>query len=154
MVCREITPNMPFSEYYYFEDERYRKYAIECKNLLDRFNELGIYESRKHKGNYVCWYVSFKNVYEEKICFILHFSILKSKFRIFFRFHTYAPKDKLKRYTWELTDKWISIPNNDYNEEQLKEIISDYLKEVKENWEEVEKHCQKRLPCKNQKKLS
>lgn len=141
--CRQINRNMSFSDYYYFEDKRYSKYAIECKNLLNKLSELGIYETRKHKGNYVCWYVGFKDVHEEKICFILHFNILKSKFRIVFRFHNYAPKHKLKSYTWELADKWISIPHDDYSEEELIEIIDDYLRAVKENWGKIEKSVKK-----------
>jgi len=155
MVCRKIEPNTPFSDYYYFEDgdEQYRENAVRCKNLLDKLNELQIYESRKHTWNYVCWYVSFKSLYEKKICLILRFEIRKTNICIYFQSSKYVSKEKLVH--GEKVDphtNWLPVYYNNYDELQLREMIDEYLRKIKRNWEEIEEHCQKRHPCENCKK--
>jgi hypothetical protein len=163
MVCREITPNMSFSEYYYFENPNGKVNAIKCWNLLkklekqdDSTKEFGIWETRQHNNDdYVCcWYVGFKKFNEEKVYLVLHFDIRsydkKDGIRIYFRLDKYAPN--LDSFSWALKDKWKMILNSDYNEEQLIEKLNEYLGNVRENWKDVEQTCKKRKPCTYQRK--
>jgi len=139
----------------YFRDNRFREYSIKCSNLLMKFqNHLKIYESRKHKkGDYVCWYVGFSDIPNEKICFILRFEIRNKDIYIYFQSSGNVPKEALQH--GEKADPhtgWLLVKYHKYKEHQLIAMINGYLRNVKRNWLDVEKHCQKRRPCENIKR--
>ena len=152
--CLEIKSDTLFEEWY-FENNLYREYAIKCKALLDKMVSLKPYEARKHKkGKYVCWYVGFKDNHEEKICLILRPEIRKSDICFYFQSPKNVSKDTLKHGEKANSIGWLPVKYNNYKENELIKMIKGYLKNVKENWEEVEKSCQKRRPCENQKTRS
>lgn len=162
MVCRELSPNRPFSDRYYFEDSSAKKNADRCWELLSRLNnlteygeEFGVFETRQHNMDYVCcWYAGYRRIDEEEVTLVLHFNIMddskKEGFRIFFRLHNYAPKDRLKNPRKE-SEKCISVPDIDYTENELVEILKEYLRSLKANWEVAEESLTKRRPGKNQR---
>jgi hypothetical protein len=162
MVCRKLSPNMPFSDRYYFEDSSAKKNADRCWELLYRLNnradygeEFGVFETRQHNMDYVCcWYAGYRRIDEEEVTLVLHFNIMdeskKEGIRIFFRLHNYAPKNRLKNPKKE-SEKWVSIPYSDYTENELVEILNEYLRRLKANWEDAEESLTKRKQCKDQR---
>jgi len=164
MDCHELSPNMPFSDRYYFEDSSAKKNADRCWELLSRLNnqadygeEFGVFETRQHNMDYVCcWNVGYRRIDEEEVTFVLHFNIMddskKEGFRIFFRLPNYAPKDRLKNPKKE-SEKCISILDNDYTENELVEILNEYLRSLKANWEVAEESLTKRKLCKDQRNI-
>ena len=70
-ICYKVHPNKPLISYVC--EYTHRDYAVKCEKLLNRFDKLRVYESRCHGDKkpypYTCWYVSFKHIREEKICF-------------------------------------------------------------------------------------
>jgi hypothetical protein len=141
-------------EEWYFGNDRYRDYSIKCSDLLTKFENLKTYESRKHrKGDYVCWYVSFSDTSDEKICFIIRFEVRHSDICIYFQSSENVPKEALKH--GEKADRhtgWLLVKYSNYRENELIVMIEGYLRNVKKNLLDVEKHCQKRRPCQNIKK--
>jgi len=149
--CREIFPNTPFKEWY-FNDADGKAYAEKCRDLIRVFkdkNELEVYETRRHeKGRYVCcWYVSFKGIRPEKICYILHFEIRKSNATIGLRFFDYVPKKNFRK-TPSIINRGKSggILYNDYTEIELIERISNYLRRIRKDFIEEKLKCKKRHP--------
>lgn len=150
--CLEIKPNTPFTEYY-FDHEQFHAYAEKCKNLIDRFSVLEIYETRRHnKGKYACWYISFKGIRPERICFILQFEIRKSNATIGFRCADFAPKDRFKK-TPSIINRGTSLDilYNHYTENELAEIIAEYLKQIEPSFKAGNLSCQKRHPCEDKR---
>ena len=149
--CCVIDPKKPLTEC--IGNPEHREYAIKCENLLNNFDDLRAYEARCHDKQpyrYTCYYVSFKHVREEKICFILHFEVQKSDIRICFRVHEYTPKDKLIRPAWEIPERWgitVKYSNYEHNLKRLEEAIDIYLKEIKIPFDNDKLRCRKRYPC-------
>lgn len=151
--CLEIKPNTPFTKYF-FEDEQFYAYAERCKKLIDGFSGLEIYETRRHnKDKYVCWYVSFKGIRPERICFILQFEIRKSNATIGFRCADFAPRDRFKK-TPSTVNRGMSlgILYNHYTENELAEIIAEYLRRIEPSFKADNLNCQKRHPCEYERK--
>ncbi len=67
----------------------------------------------------------------------------KEGFQIFFRLPNYTP-DRLENPRTE-SEKCISISDNDYTENELVEILNEYLRNLKANWDDVEQRLKKRL---------
>lgn len=152
--CLKIKSDTPFEEWY-FKNDRYRDYAVKCKELLANFGQvLKLYESRKHKtGDYVCWYFGFKDNYEERICLILRPEIQPSDISFQFQSAENVPKDTLRHGEKEKSHtNWLHVMYSGYEENELIKMIAGYLENIKKNWLDVEKHCQKRRPCERQRK--
>jgi len=147
-ICWKISPRKLPTEY--ICESKHREYAIKCANLLGNFESLRVFEARCHGEKpypYTCWYVSFKHIREEKICFILHFDIRHSDIYIYFRFLDYAPREVLTKGVWGIRDKWKYLHYRDYEEDESKlvEMIRDYLERIEPDYDKLE--CRKRHPC-------
>lgn len=163
MVCRELSPEKPFSDFYYFENNNAKSNAEKCWRLISNLNsqidsneDFGIFETRQHNTiSYVCcWYVGFRKKDEKRVTLVLHFNILekgeKEGIRVFFRLNDYAPKNRLKKVRKE-TEKSISISDCDYTETELVTLLNEYLKNLREEWEQAKEFLTKRKPCQNQR---
>ena len=155
--CLVIFPDTPF-EKWYFSNKEGKNYAEKCKRLIYAFNKpytLEVYETRRHeKGSYVCcWYVSFEGIRPKKISYILQFEIRKSNATIGFRCADYTPKEKFRKKPSIINrGKSEGILYNDYNETELIEMIEEYLRRIRKDFDEDKLHCKKRHPCESQRK--
>lgn len=148
-ICYTVNPNKPLASY--ICETTHRDYAIKCEELLDRFDGLRVYESRCHRDKkrypYTCWYVSFKNIEEEEICFILHFEIRNSDISICFRFIDYAPQEVKDNGVWWIRGKSKYLHFRDYEDKknELVKLINEYLHRIEPIYDTL--NCKRRKPC-------
>jgi hypothetical protein len=105
--CLKVESATPF-EKWYFNDEKYRESAEKCKSLIDKLGDVRVYEIRPYeKHGLVCWFATFKDIAEDKLCYVLHFDIRRSDIYIYFRFVDYVQLSNLKEYSWLNRNKSI-----------------------------------------------
>ena len=149
--CCVVDPKKPLTEY--IGNLEHFGYATKCSELLDRFDNLRVYEARCHRKKpkksypYTCWYVSFKHIREEKICFILHFQIQPSNIHICFRFIDYAPQEVKTRGKLCIRDKskYLHFKNYENDEGRLIDLIKEYLKRIEPYYDKL--NCDRRIAC-------
>jgi hypothetical protein len=126
------------------------EYATKLMNFLDKFPSLRVLEARCHGKKpypYTCWYVSFKHAHEEKLCIILHFEVRSNDIYVYFRFLGYVPPNMLTDWHWGIRNKWKYVHFNAYTESKLREIISIYLTNIRNDFDKNTLDFRRLRPC-------
>jgi hypothetical protein len=144
--CQKIDSKTPFN-LWYFSDERYRENAETCKTLIDKIKGIQVYESHLEEAGFVCWFAAFNDILEEKIAYVLHFDVRKEDIYIYFRYVEYVQLEKLRKYNWFIRDKKIYIHYKDYDENEIIQLVSNYVKRIETPFKTGKVKCKKRLPC-------
>ena len=147
-TCWRIEPKKALAEY--ICEHHHHEYAVKCAHLLSNFDNLRVYEARCHGEKpypYTCWYVGFKHILEEKVCFILHFEIRRSNIYVYFRFLDYVTQDVLTNGAWGIRGRWKYLHFRKYerDESRLVKIIKEYLERIEPHYDKLD--CRKRSPC-------
>jgi len=115
----------------YISNENQTNTAKICKELLDKNEELKVWETQYSDiGSYTCWYVSFNS---KEMPWILNITIYKKNFEIEFRHLKYLDKNTYNNSTWQNIN-WKKISYKKYTDKQIINILTKYVNEIREDF--------------------